>query len=146
MADHVEVLLVEDSPTDAELALRALKKCGLEGSVQWARDGEEALDYVFARGTFPAGEVGRSLRVIFLDLKLPKVDGLEVLKAIKGDPRTRGIPVVMLTSSGVPLDIEACYRAGANSYIVKPVDFDAHAQVLKELGVYWTRINVGAGG
>jgi len=146
MADAVEILLVEDNPTDAELAQRALKKLGLPGQVHAVRDGEEALDFVFARGAFGKREVGQGLAVILLDLKLPKVDGLEVLRAVKSDPRTRDIPVVMLTSSKVPADVEACYRAGANSYIVKPVDFAGHAQVLRDLGFYWARLNVGADG
>jgi CheY-like chemotaxis protein len=146
VAEEVEILLVEDNPADAELALRALKKAGLLCPVRLAREGEEALDFIFARGRFAGREAGRGVRAIILDLKLPKVDGLEVLKAVKGDPRTRGIPVVMLTSSRVPADIEACYRAGANSYVVKPVDYAAHAQVLKELGLYWAQHNVAAGG
>jgi CheY-like chemotaxis protein len=90
--------------------------------------------------------VGKGLRVILLDLKLPKVDGLGVLKAVKGDPRTRSIPVVMLTSSRVPADIEACNRVGANSYIVKPVDYAGYTQVLKDLGLYWAQLNIGTGG
>ena len=146
MTDAARILLVEDNPTDAELARRALNKIGLSGQVCCVRDGEEALDFVFARGAYSERVAGEGLRVILLDLKLPKVDGLEVLKQVKGDPRTRGIPVVMLTSSKVPADVEACYRAGANSYIVKPVDFAGHAQVLKNLGVYWTRLNVERGG
>lgn len=146
MAEHVKILLVEDNPTDAELARRALNKIVPPGQVHCARDGEDALDFIFARGAFSDRAVGQGLRVILLDLKLPKVDGLEVLRAVKGDPRTRDIPVVMLTSSKVTADVEACYRAGANSYVVKPVDYAGHAQALKDLGIYWTQLNVGTDG
>lgn len=145
MADEVEILLVEDNPTDAELALRALKKGGVTAAVACVRDGEEALDFIFGRGPHAGRAPGAGLRLVLLDLKLPKVDGLEVLKAVKGDPRTRGIPVAILTSSRVATDIAACYAAGANSYIVKPVEYEAHAAALREIGAYWTRLNERAG-
>jgi len=145
MSDEFGVLLVEDNVTDAELALRALQKSGLGCPVAHVRDGEEALDFVFGRGAFLGRAPGAGLRLILLDLKLPKVDGLEVLKAVKADPRTRAIPVVVLTSSRVPADVAACYAAGANSYIVKPVEYEDHAAALRDVGRYWTRLNQRTG-
>ncbi|MFZ1405521.1 MAG: response regulator, partial [Anaerolineae bacterium] len=124
MNGQVEILLVEDNPNDAELALRALKKNNLANNVAVVTDGEEALDFVFARGAFGQRKIENGPKVILLDLKLPKVDGLEVLRAIKGDPRTKSIPVVVLTSSKEERDIVESYKLGANSYIVKPVEFD----------------------
>jgi two-component system, response regulator len=138
---EVEILLVEDNPSDAELALRALKKNHLANNVVVVTDGEEALDFVFARGAFSARKVENGPKVILLDLKLPKVDGLEVLRAIKGDPRTKVIPVVVLTSSKEENDIVESYRLGVNSYIVKPVDFDKFVEAINNLGLYWLLLN-----
>jgi|SRR5687768_5524090 len=147
--DHglpVEILLVEDSATDLELTQRALKKARLGNRIEVARDGEEALDFVFARN----GHAGRSIedkpRLILLDLKLPKVDGLDVLRAIKGDPRTRSIPVVILTSSREQRDVVESYDLGVNSYIVKPVDFEGFSAAVAELGMYWLIRNLSPGG
>jgi CheY-like chemotaxis protein len=141
MPEEATVLLVEDDPTDAELAHRALTLAGLPGRVQLARDGEEALDFVFGRGAFE-GRAGASwLQLILLDLKLPKVDGMEVLRAIKAHPRARRIPVVVLTSSSLPADIDRCYLTGANSYLVKPVPFDEHARALQSAARYWLVLN-----
>jgi two-component system, response regulator len=139
--NEVEILLVEDNPNDAELALRALKKHNLANHVFVVSDGEEALDFVFARGTHAQRTIGHGPRVILLDLKLPKVDGLEVLRAIKGDPRTKVIPVIVLTSSKEEKDIVESYRLGVNSYILKPVDFDKFVEAVKDIGYYWLLLN-----
>jgi two-component system, response regulator len=138
---EVEILLVEDNPSDAELALRALKKNHLANNVVVVTDGEEALDFIFARGAFSHRQVENGPKVILLDLKLPKVDGLEVLRAVKGDPRTKVIPVVVLTSSREERDIIESYRLGVNSYIVKPVDFDKFVAAVRDLGMYWLLLN-----
>ncbi len=138
---EVEILLVEDSEADAELTLRALKKRNLANRVTRVCDGEEALDFVFARGAYGARQIEHKPKVILLDLKLPKVDGLEVLQAIKRDPRTQSIPVVMLTSSKEEKDVVESYRLGVNSYIVKPVDFNKFAAAVEELGLYWVLLN-----
>ena len=138
---EVEILLVEDNPNDAELALRALKKNKLANNILVVTDGEEALDFVFARGAFSDRKVENGPKVILLDLKLPKVDGLEVLRAIKSDPRTKVIPVVVLTSSKEESDVVESYKLGANSYIVKPVEFDKFVAAVKDLGLYWLLLN-----
>lgn len=137
----VEILLVEDNPQDLELALRALRKANLANRIQVARDGAEALDFILCQGAYAARNVNESPRVILLDLKLPKVDGLEVLARIKSDPRTRTIPVVVLTTSNEHRDLSESYRLGANSYIVKPVDFDQFTAAVRELGLYWLVLN-----
>lgn len=136
-----DILLVEDSPEDLELAMRALKKAGVANHIQVARDGEEAIDFLFCRGPFETRRIEEAPRVILLDLKLPKVDGLEVLGAIKGDPRTRAIPVVVLTSSQEQSDLVASYGLGANSYIVKPVRFEGFVAAMEQVGVYWLLLN-----
>ncbi len=138
---EVEILLVEDNPADAELALRALKKRNLANHVIRVGDGAEALDFLFARGAFHERCITDRPKVILLDLKLPKVDGLEVLRTIKSDPRTQSIPVVMLTSSKEEKDIIESYRLGVNSYMVKPVDFDKFLVAVEELGLYWLLLN-----
>ena len=137
----VEILLIEDNPHDAELTLRALKKHGLTNKVQLLQDGAEALDFIFATGAFAHRNINSRPKVIFLDLKLPKVDGLEVLRRIKADERTRSIPVVVMTSSQEEQDIVESYRLGVNSYIVKPVDFDKFVQSVADLGLYWLLLN-----
>jgi CheY-like chemotaxis protein len=139
--NEVEILLVEDNPNDAELALRALKKHNLANHVAVVTDGEEALDFVFARGKYEHRNVENGPRIILLDLKLPKVDGLEVLRAIKGDPRTKIIPVIALTSSKEEKDIIESYKLGVNSYILKPVDFDKFVDAVKDIGYYWLLLN-----
>jgi two-component system, response regulator len=130
----VEILLVEDNANDAELTLRALKKRNLANKVRVCRDGAEAMEY-FSDGASPVP------KVVLLDLKLPKVDGLEVLRRLKQDSRTKSIPVVVLTSSREEPDIERAYALGANSYIVKPVDFEAFAQAVSDVGLYWLLLN-----
>ena len=137
----VEILLVEDNPEDLELALRSLRKAKLANRLQVARDGAEALDFIFCQGSYANRRIEDTPRVILLDLKLPKVDGLEVLQRIKSDPRTRRIPVVVLTSSKEQRDILAGYENGANSYIVKPVAFDGFAKAVQHLGMYWLLLN-----
>ena len=138
---QVEILLVEDNPTDAELTLRAFKARNFENQVFVARDSAEALDFFFGDGSHPLRDIGVVPKVVLLDLKLPKVDGLEVLRRLKADERTRTIPVVILTSSREEPDIAAAYRLGANSYIVKPVDFEAFARAVSEVGLYWLLLN-----
>lgn len=138
---EVEILLVEDNQSDAELALRALKKNNLANHVVHVSDGEEALDFLFARGAFSGRNTECKPKVIILDLKLPKVGGLEVLKAMKEDLCTRLIPVVILTSSKEERDLLETYQLGANSYIVKPVDFDKFVNAVRDLGLYWLLLN-----
>jgi len=139
--DKVEIILVEDNPHDAELALRALKKQGLANNVQVLQDGAEALDFVFCKAKYSNRETCKLPKLILLDLKLPKVDGLEVLRRIKSDPRTKAIPIVILTSSQEEPDIAESYHLGVNSYIVKPVDFDKFFEAVSNLGLYWMLLN-----
>ncbi len=139
--NSIEILLVEDNPNDVELALHALKKNKLANNIHVARDGAEALDFLFGTGEFADRHINRPPKVILLDLKLPKVDGLEVLKRIKGDERTRTIPVVVLTSSREERDIVESYRLGVNSYITKPVDFEQFTEAVRQLGLYWLLLN-----
>ncbi len=140
-ADAVDILLVEDNPNDLELALRALKKRHLANKVVVARDGVEALDFIFGTGAYSDRDVADRLKVVLLDLKLPKIDGLEVLRRIKSDERTKLIPVVVLTSSQEERDIVESYRLGVNSYMVKPVDFEQFIECVSELGLYWLVCN-----
>jgi two-component system response regulator len=135
----IEIILVEDNPFDAELTLRALQRKGLAGKVKVFPDGVEALQFLAA-----ADEPHGQLKAIFLDLKLPKMSGLEILGQIKGDRRTRMIPVVMLTSSQEESDIQESYQLGVNSYLVKPVDYDEYSQVVEDLGLYWLLRNKAA--
>jgi len=137
----VEILLVEDNPNDVELTLLALKDNNLTNPVSVVRDGEEALEFIFATGAYADRQNVEKPRVILLDLKLPKVDGLEVLRQIKSDPRTRTIPMVVLTSSREERDIVESYNLGVNSYIVKPVDFEQFTQAVRHLGLYWLLLN-----
>jgi CheY-like chemotaxis protein len=140
-SEVVEILLVEDNPTDAELAIRTLKKNNLANNLVWVKDGAEALDFLFARGEYAARNGCAPPRVVLLDLRLPKVDGLEVLRAVKNDPRTKEIPIVVLTSSKEDRDITESYQLGVNSYISKPVEFEAFAKTVTELGMYWLLVN-----
>ncbi len=137
----VEILLVEDQPHDVELTLRALRQHNLANNVLVVNDGAQALDFVFARGEFGHRDPENGPKVILLDLKLPKVDGLEVLRQVKGHPRTKVIPVVVLTSSREEQDIVESYELGVNSYLVKPVDFDKFIESVSELGFYWLLCN-----
>lgn len=139
--NEVEILIVEDNLNDAEMALRALKQNKLTNKVLVVGDGEEALDFVFARGKYKERSKAKKPKIILLDLKLPKVDGLEVLKVVKSDEHTKMIPVIMLTSSKEESDMIESYRLGVNSYIVKPVDFDKFVDAIKDLGLYWLLLN-----
>jgi CheY-like chemotaxis protein len=139
--NEVEILLVEDNPNDVELTLRALKKRNLANKVHVVKDGAEALEFIFGTGTYAERDINQIPKVILLDLKLPKVDGLEVLRKVKSDERTKVIPVVVLTSSKEESDLVESYRLGANSYITKPVDFDKFAQTVSEMGLYWLLVN-----
>jgi two-component system response regulator len=138
----VEILLVEDNAADVELTLHALRQNKLANKIQVARDGEEALDFLFGRGHFQDRPSHQPPRIVLLDLKLPKVDGLEVLRAVKSDPRTRAIPIIVLTSSKEEKDLVEGYSLGVNSYIQKPVDFDSFRDTVRQLGLYWLLINV----
>ena len=137
----LEILLVEDNPNDVELAVHALKKHNLANRIQVVRDGAEALDFLFARGAFSHRDINQIPRVVLLDLKLPKVDGLEVLRQVKADPRTRKVPVVILTSSREERDVVESYNLGVNSYILKPVDFQQFTEAVRTIGLYWLLLN-----
>lgn len=134
---NIEILFVEDSEDDAMLTMRALKKSGLDNKLHHVKDGAEALDFMYCRGVYASRNFQEHPKLILLDLKMPKVSGMEVLEKIKSDPNIKSIPVVILTSSQEDPDIKKCYNLGANSYIVKPVDSDKFFQSIKELGMYW---------
>lgn len=137
----VDILIVEDDPRDAELIRRALQRAKLTNPLHLASDGVEALEFLFSEGRYRERAGSPNPKVVFLDLKLPKVDGLEVLRALRADERTRSIPVVVLTSSREAPDVEEAYRLGVNSYIVKPLDFDKFVDAVGELGFYWLLLN-----
>ncbi|OGS41135.1 MAG: two-component system response regulator [Elusimicrobia bacterium RIFOXYD12_FULL_66_9] len=142
MKQHaVEILLVEDNPQDEELTLRTLKKHHVANDIKVVHDGQEALDYLFGGGGNSAREEGCFPRLMLLDLKLPKVDGKEVLRRVKSDPRTKAIPIVVLTSSREERDLVESYRLGVNSYVVKPVNFEEFSESVRQLGLYWLLIN-----
>ena len=138
---RVEILLVEDNPHDVELALHALRESHVTNPVHVVRDGAEALEFIFCTGAYASRNMNNTPKVILLDLKLPKVDGLEVLRRVKGDPRTAKIPVVVLTSSREERDIVESYQLGVNSYIVKPVDFEQFTAAVRQVGLYWVLLN-----
>ena len=140
-ANIVEILIVEDNRQDLDLALRALRKAKLANHIQVARDGEEALQFLFCEGPHAERKMENGPKVIFLDLKLPKVDGLEVLQRVKSDPRTQSIPVVVLTSSKEQNDVVESYHLGVNSYMVKPVNFEQFSEAVQKLGMYWLLLN-----
>jgi two-component system response regulator len=137
----VQILLVEDDPKDAKLTIHALREENLANNVQVARDGEEALDYLFSQGEFAGRRIDHLPQLVLLDLKLPKVDGLEVLRTVKADPRTKTIPIVVLTSSREESDLVESYRLGVNAYVQKPVEFDSFRQAVKQLGLFWLVVN-----
>lgn len=139
--NSVEILLVEDNMSDAELTIRALKKRNLANNLIHLKNGAEALDFIFARGTYEHRDFFNTPKIILLDLKMPKVSGIEVLAKIRADERTRKIPVVVLTSSKEDPDVDECYRLGVNSYIVKPVEFDNFSKAVTDLGLYWLLFN-----
>ena len=138
--EQVEILLVEDSALDAELTMRALKNGGLANRLLWVKDGQEALDFLFRSGDY-ADRADVVPRLVLLDLKMPKVDGIDVLKVVKADERTKRIPVVIMTSSQEERDLARSYDLGVNSYVVKPVDFNALADFARQAGYYWLAIN-----
>ncbi len=142
--NEVEILLVEDNPRDLELTLRVLRKNNLANSVTTVTDGEEALDFLFGRGKYRDRDVNNHPKVVFLDLKLPKVDGIEVLRQVKSDERTKKIPIVVVTSSAEERDRLESYNLGANSYVVKPIEFDSFVKTIGDLGFYWMAINRAA--
>jgi two-component system response regulator len=142
--EEVGILLVEDNPLDAELMVRGLKDQKLANAITWVKDGEEALDYVFRRGAY-AGRSDGGPRLILLDLKMPRVGGIELTRALKGDERTKRIPIVIMTSSKEEQDIADSYNLGVNSYIVKPLDFESLAEVARHAGYYWLAVNAAHG-
>ena len=137
---QVEILLVEDSSADAEMTMRTLKRRGIANHIVWVRDGVEALEYLFCEGEYVDRASGDP-KLVMLDIKMPRMDGLQVLEKLKRDPRTQRIPVVMMTSSREEFDLLASYTLGVNSYVVKPVDFDAFAGIVAQVGMYWMIAN-----
>lgn len=141
-SNSVEILLAEDSLHDAELTIRELKKHNMANNLVHVKDGEEALDFIFGRGKYASqADTIQFPKLILLDIQMPKVNGIEVLKEVKSDPRTHNIPVVILTSSKEHPDVQRCYELGANSYIVKPVNFEGFAESIRNLGFYWLLLN-----
>lgn len=141
MNNEIEILLVEDNMSDAEMTMRALKKNNLANKLLHVKDGAEALDFIFAMGKYEGRNIENIPKVILLDLKMPKVNGIEVLQKIRADERTHKIPIVVLTSSNEDPDIQECYRLGVNSYVVKPVQFEKFIKAVSELGLYWLLVN-----
>lgn len=139
--EQIEVLLAEDNARDAEMTQRALRRFNFGNRLRWVRDGAEALDFVFCRGAYAGRDLARPPKLLLLDLKMPKVDGIEVLRQVKFDQQTRAIPIVVMTSSNEERDVLESYRLGANSYIVKPVEFGAFAEVVAQIGLYWVLTN-----
>jgi len=138
---QIELLLAEDNPRDAEMTMRALRKVNFANKVHWVKDGEEALDFLYCAGAYSDRQPGHTPKLILLDIKMPKIDGIEVLRRVKGDERTRTIPVVVMTSSNEERDVLESYRLGVNSYIVKPVNFPAFVETVANLGLYWILTN-----
>jgi two-component system, response regulator len=141
MRHTIEVLLVEDNASDAEMTIDALKQNNLANKLLHVKDGAAALDFIFAEGKYAGGEIESALKVILLDLKMPKLNGIQVLQRIRGDDRTKNIPVVVLTSSREDPDIHKCYDLGVNSYVVKPVEFEEFHRAISNLGLYWMIVN-----
>ena len=139
--DHVEILLAEDNPADAEMTLRALRRNNLANKVHWVKDGEQALDFMFRTGTYSGRDPASTPKLVMLDIKMPKVDGIEVLRRLKANDETRPVPVVVMTSSNEERDVVESYRLGVNSYIVKPVQFDSFLETVAKIGLYWVITN-----
>ena len=139
--EQVEILLAEDNPADAEMTMRALRKHHLANRVFWVKDGAEALDFIFCRGAFSGRDPGRAPKLLLLDLKMPKVDGIEVLRQVKADARARALPVVVMTSSNEERDVVESYQLGVNSYIVKPIGFEDFVETVAKIGLYWVLKN-----
>ncbi len=140
-SDQVEILLVEDNPTDAEMTLRALRRNNLANKVHWVKDGEQALEFMFRTGAYAGRDPATVPKLIMLDIKMPKVDGIEVLRRLKADESTRTVPVVVMTSSNEERDVVESYRLGVNSYIVKPVQFESFLETVAKIGLYWVITN-----
>jgi len=138
---QIEILLVEDNPRDAEMTLRSLTRHKLANKVHWVKDGAEALDFMFRDGAYAARDPNLGLKLVLLDIKMPKVDGIEVLRQVKADERMRAIPVVVMTSSNEERDVTESYRLGVNSYIVKPIEFGAFLETVAKIGLYWVLTN-----
>ena len=138
---ETEILLAEDDPADAELTLRSLRKHNLAERVHWVRNGADALDFLLCQGAYAGRDPSRTLKLALLDIKMPKIDGIEVLRRLKADARTRATPVVMLTSSGEARDVVESYNLGVNSYVVKPVQFEAFMEAVSRVGQYWMQLN-----
>ena len=138
---QIEILLVEDDPADAEMTLRALRRNHLANRVHWVKDGAEALEYMFRSGGYSGRDPNHAPKLILLDIKMPKVDGIEVLRRLKADAATRAVPVVVMTSSNQEQDVIESYRLGVNSYIVKPVQFEAFLETVARIGLYWVITN-----
>jgi len=142
MADEqIEILLAEDNAEDAEMTMRALRRNNLANQLHWVKDGAEALDYLFCTGAYAGRNASRPPKLVLLDIKMPKIDGIEVLRRLKRNEQTRGIPVVVMTSSNEERDVLESYRLGVNSYIVKPVQFDQFMQTVAKIGLYWVLTN-----
>ena len=139
--EEVEILLVEDNPADAEMTTRALRRNNLANRLRWVKDGEEALEFMFCSGAYAGRNPGSGPKLVMLDIKMPKVDGIEVLRRLKENPTTRAIPVVVMTSSNEERDVVESYQLGVNSYIVKPVEFDSFLETVAKIGMYWVLTN-----
>jgi two-component system response regulator len=139
--EEVEILLAEDNATDAEMTMRALRRMNLANKLHWVQDGAEALDFMFRTGAYSARDPAQIPKLVLLDIKMPKVDGIEVLRRLKENPATRGVPVVVMTSSNEERDVFESYRLGVNSYIVKPVQSDAFLEIVAKIGLYWALTN-----
>ena len=139
--EQVEILLAEDNPEDAEMTLRALRRNNLANKLHWVKDGAEALDYLFCTGEYAGRDASRPPKLVLLDIKMPKVDGIEVLRRLKANAATHSIPVVVMTSSDEERDVFESYRLGVNSYIVKPLQFDAFIETVAKIGMYWVLTN-----
>lgn len=144
MITEVEILLIEDNASDAEMTILALTKHNLANKLVHVKDGVEALDFIFAKGAFADRQIENKPKVILLDLKMPKISGIEVLQKIRADERTKTIPIVVLTSSKEDPDIKKCYALGVNSYVVKPVEFDDFQKAISQVGLYWMIVNHGS--
>jgi two-component system response regulator len=140
--DQVEILLIEDNEHEAQLTIRGLRKNNLANRLLHINDGSEALDFIFSRNKYADNKIGNALKLILLDLKLPKVDGLDILRTVKSDPSTKAIPVIVLTSSREDRDVIDSYKLGVNSYVVKPVNYESFSKAVAELGLYWMMLNV----
>ena len=141
MVEQMEILLVEDNPQDAEMTMRALRQNNLVNRLHWVKDGEEALEYLYRSGRYAGRDPARPPKLVLLDIKMPKVDGIEVLRRLKADPATQAVPVVIMTSSNEDRDVVESYRLGVNSYVVKPLQFDVFLETVAKIGLYWVLTN-----